>query len=81
VMVVAAFISAIGAHGVASFQAHNGLAIHLFFAGLFFVGGMVAVLMSIVVSAPIRHRRDDVPSFTQTQRRRTTTAPTCRRAP
>ena len=47
-MVVAAFVSAIGGHGVASFQAHHGMPIHLFFACLFFGGGSVVSTMSLV---------------------------------
>jgi len=47
IMVIAAFTSAIGAHGVASFQAHNGLPIHLLFAALFFGGGCVVTLAVI----------------------------------
>ncbi|GMH98413.1 hypothetical protein TrVE_jg1011 [Triparma verrucosa] len=49
VMVVSTFVSAIGAHGVASFQAHNWMLVHLFFAFLFFGGGLL-VVGSVVVT-------------------------------
>ncbi|GMI14854.1 hypothetical protein TrLO_g12328 [Triparma laevis f. longispina] len=47
IMVMSSFVSAIGAHGVASFQAHNWMTVHLFFAFLFFGGGSLVVVCAV----------------------------------
>ena len=47
-MLVSALTSAIGGHGVASFQWSNGWQAHLVFAGLFFGGGCVVAGASLV---------------------------------
>ena len=47
-MLYSSILSAIGAHGVASVQAHADLLVHLLFAGLFFGFGLVVAVLAVV---------------------------------
>ena len=47
-MFFSAIISAVGVHGVASFQVSNWLSMHIFFATLYFGGSLVMALCTLI---------------------------------